>query len=94
MDILSSLCDGAATEVWEIHRGGGMAVLSAYLCSKYGEDELTRVEGVENISDNVEVGGGWNVWLKADIAELLLWSDVDGDILAKTIVITILASMW
>ena len=38
-----------------------MAVLSAYLCSKYGEDELARVEGVENISDNVEVEGGWNV---------------------------------
>ena len=41
--------------------GGGMTVMSAYLCSKYGEDELARVEGVENISDNVEVGGGWNV---------------------------------
>ena len=39
----------------------GIAVLSAYLCSKYGRDELARVEGVENISDNVEVGGGWNV---------------------------------
>ena len=65
-------------------------VLQAYLCSKDGEDELAWIECVENISDNVQVAGGWNIGLKADIAELGLWSDVDSDILTESIVLTFL----
>ena len=63
----------------------------SYLGSKDGEDEPAWVEGVEHISDNAEVGGSWNVWLKADITEVVLRSDVYGDIFTKTIVLTLLA---
>ena len=69
-------------------------VLQAYLCSKDGEDELAWIECVENISDNVQVAGGWNIGLKADITELRLWRDVDGDILAKTIVFAFLEKKY
>ena len=60
------------------------------LCSKYSQDKLARVEGSENTDDNVEVGGGRNVGLKANIAELLLRSYVYSDILSKPIVFTLL----
>ena len=60
------------------------------LGSKDGEDELSRVEGVENIGDNAEVGGCWDIGLKADITELLLRSDVYGDIFTKAIVLTLI----
>ena len=63
---------------------------SCYLGSKYGQDKLPGVEGVENICNNVQVGGGRNIGLKADIAVLWLRSDVDGDIFTKTIVFTFL----
>ena len=64
--------------------------MQTYLCSKDGEDELAWIEGVENISDNVQVAGGWNIGIKADIAELQLWSDMDSDILTAAIVLTFL----
>jgi len=60
------------------------------LGSKDGEDELSRVEGVENIGDNAEVGDSWYIGLKADITELLLRSDVYGDIFTKAIVLTLI----
>ena len=60
------------------------------LGSKDGENELSRVEGVENICDNAEVGCSWNIGLKADITELLLRSDVYCDIFTKTIVLILI----
>ena len=63
---------------------------SSYLCCKYCENELAGVEGVEDVGDDAEVGGRGDVGLEADVAELGLGRDVDGDVLPQTIVLLLL----
>ena len=60
------------------------------LGGEYCEDELARVECVEDVGDHAEIGGCGDVGLEADITELWFRSDVDSDILPQTIVIIIL----
>ena len=52
-------------------------LLSCYLGCKYRQNEFARMEGVENTSDNVEIGAGGNVGLEADITKLGFRCDVD-----------------
>ena len=60
------------------------------LCCKDREDEFAGIEGVEDACDDVEVAGGGDVGLEADIRELGLRGDVYCDVLPQPVILLFL----
>ena len=81
---------GGLQKYLQVASCGSAPALTTDLGSEDGEDELAGVEGVEDVGDDAEVGRCGDVGLEADVAELGLGRDVDGDVLPQTIVLLLL----
>ena len=59
-----------------------------------GENELARVECVENVGDDFEVGACRHVRLEAGVAELALRGDMHRGVLPQSIVFSLLRRIY